>query len=458
MLGNNLVLKNVDKFEENMQVQYLLKNNTLLKTKQDISSVEEHVITYTLAKAQKKLIQMFDKKSVYNTSQFPSEIAVTVSNNEIKSICDNRQYYGKAGLQKLCDALGSIRMNFVSYIDGYHTNTALIKSFKWSEDNPDEIIISIDKEVYLFLIDYTLNLKGSNIIIDEIKTPDGLKKKDTNKNNDRIENAVFNIKEKSQYAKGYSRIELSFFKDIKNVYARNIFYDLKAAIENNKVYNSNASKIEKTYTIESLRERFMLENKYARFTDFNSRVLKTIKSQINDSEYMVIDYTCQTKKARGGNKVVAVTFVATITEKLLSLDAKYNTVLVPQKEQQDTSSTLAEGLSNKVRQEGKLNVGVKTFNELIDTYSESIVKRAVLALLSANEKERIKAPKRWLLRTLEDMQTRENGYVVQQGVQGGINPMKFNNFKGRDYSQDEWDSMEKRLLGWDDSDTENTNI
>ena len=59
------------------------------------------------------------------------------------------------------------------------------------------------------------------------------------------------------------------------------------------------------------------------------------------------------------------------------------------------------------------------------------------------------------LKTLDDIEKKEASYKNNQSnrnftsKQPEVNPLKFNNFEAREY---DYDSLEKKLLGWDKDD------
>ena len=112
---------------------------------------------------------------------------------------------------------------------------------------------------------------------------------------------------------------------------------------------------------------------------------------------------------------------------------------------QEKTYTKGDSLSAKLRQEGRLNVGGKTLDDYISLYGERIVYVGVHALLAANETSRVRAPKKWLMKTLEDLKDKEI-LREQRTNSNNINPMSFNNIEGREY---DYNDLEKKLLGWD---------
>lgn len=468
--------KNIKVMKE-MPVTYFLRNNSFLNFKLNMPETDEHLINYTLAKAQKKLFETFGEipeGEKINIESMPESMKVKIDIEEIQQIVKNRNQNKGAKLKKYCETLGSVQVSFINYATGNFALAPLVALFDF-DARKKCVTATILREVYLFLYDYKLDMRGEKIllegqkkeeIIDETLTYEEqellkrklaaeAKKKEVEEFLEKIHYEAENIEDKKEgLAKGYSKVELIFYDELKSIYARNLLLDFKAAIEKKRIYNKKILEITKTMTIDEIREKFMLEKKYKKYADLKTYVIDNAVNKINNSGYMEVVYEEETVSVRGGKKVIAIIFKAKMTEKLLNLDKIFSDKHQKLQEsvQESKKKTIGEILSDKIRSEGKLKVGIKTLNDFISVYGEQIVKRAVIALLTANEKERIKAPKRWLVKTLEDMQTRENGYVMQEKFSNGINAMKFNNFEPRNY---DYDKLEKKLLGWDDSDKNN---
>lgn len=433
----------------NMPVKYFLRNNSFLNFQLNMSSTDEHLINYTLAKAQKKIFSTFEPiKETININDLKDVFEIEITIEEIQQILKDKNQNKGNKLVEYCEALKKVSVGFVKYTTGEYATGPLVALFTVARDMKS-VKATILKDVYLFLYDYNLDMRDSKIVIDKNEHNNQLLIEYNGEGNEK-EDLKDNNFERIKLAKGYSRVELCFFEEIRSIYARNMLMELKAAIEKSRVYNANAIAITKVMTIDEIREKFFLEKKYKKYNDLKNRVIDNAIDKINESGYMEVDYKEVTQKVRGGTKVIAVEINAVMTEKLLMLDAKYNNsnneIKVPESKSNKKLETLGESLSAKLRSDGRLNVGGKTINELIELYGEELVRKSVMALLAKNEEERVRAPKKYLLAVLADME--EKKYMLKKKAEMQLQQQEDNGpvvIGGYEVNQ-----LELDLLGWND--------
>ena len=456
--GQSIVLDNMfEPKERDISVKYLLRNNTLAKVRQNLSSVDEIVVEYILAKAQKQLLKLFNEENKeYNTSDFPASIVTSISNKEMAELTNNKAYIGASGLKRFCDVAGGIRISYVSYIDGAYRNTALIKTFTWYKETPDRIFATIDKDAYLYLIDYSLRLREDKIKINEYMDNDGMYKKIEDNREVRKSRP---IKNKEPHSGGYRKEDIEILLLIKSPYARAIFFDLKKVYETKHMSKYKIKSVENTYDLEEIKERFTLENKYTVFYDFKKKVLNVIVEQINNSGYMTIDYTLVSKNVLGGKKTTGVTFKAIIHDKLI--EQRFGKDKEGNETNDSCGNSIEELLSNRLKVEGGLRLGSKTIRNLIEKYGEEIVIDKINRMLYANKTDKVKAPKRYLERSLENAEknldeTSKNDFVdvefedisKTKGNYTSNNSKRIGKNQSNIRSDKEYKKMEDELTSW----------
>ena len=420
---------------------YLLRNNTFLTQKCNLTSTEQAILTFILIEAQKYLFKTYPIRNRTTIESMKKILEIDIKIEDLKSFCANRNLLRPGNINQLCRDLSDIPIEFTDY-NGI-THLSHLMEISYNKQDLTHITANIRREVYLFLYDYNLDLrqedfkfiddeedfKQSDTIIDEVSV-------------DLIpEEAELSLEaKKAKLQKGFTKIDFHIFNEIKNFYAMTFFMEFKVLIEQSLKYTQH-SIVHKEYTLAEIREKCFLQNKLKDNKNLRIKVIDKTVSVLNDSNYLKLSYTQKFKKGIGGSRLDSVVFHIEPTEKFFKLnELKYSNIPL-----QEKTYTKGDSLSAKLRQEGRLNVGGKTLDDYISLYGERIVYVGVHALLAANETSRVRAPKKWLMKTLEDLKDKEI-LREQRTNSNNINPMSFNNIEGREY---DYNDLEKKLLGWD---------
>lgn len=124
-------------------------------------------------------------------------------------------------------------------------------------------------------------------------------------------------------------------------------------------------KREQSYSVEDLRKRLMLENEYKAFKDFENRVLKTAKTEINEHSDLWVSY----RKVKKGRNIESIVF---------EIEKKYGTVDVEAeniklyKKQGDPRYDVLQEIREKTGVDKK-HVNDKQLFELFDLASEKVI-------------------------------------------------------------------------------------
>lgn len=430
---------------------YLLRNNSFLKQEANLSNTEYKILSLTMAKVQKELLEEYptwDKKTV---ERMPPAIECHLHLEELKQL-DIREndLYGK-NLSAMLNKLNKTQVNFVSYITGGYVFSHLISEFEVNKVTGN-IRALMSKQVFMFLLDY-------NASFDFRKNfPDYKEVKESPSPQKRL------------IAKGYTKVNLETIDKFKSYYTQIMYAHFKTEFEKINSKDRNIVEFEVTYPVIFLRkilgvifidEQGNEKMKYTRYQDFKKNVIERAIFELKKQNYFEVACTENIKRGRGGGTVNSILFKVKYLGKVEDIDGnkyrnskekeKTKTIDVEYKEIKDNLS-LAETLTSKLKNSSKIKLAVRTIQNFIDTYGEMNTKRAVNSLMLKCEDERVGAPKQYLLTVLEDMYARENGHAVQKNNYKDINPKSFNNFEPRVY---DYEKLERQLLGWDKPDETN---
>ena len=452
---------------------YLLRNNSFLKQEANLSNTEYKVLSLTMAKVQKELLEKYPKWNKETIEKMPPAIECCLDIEELKQLdIRSNDLVGK-NLSKMLNKLNKTEVNFISYITGGYVFSHLISEFEVSKKTGN-IRALMSKQVFMFLLDYNASFDF------RANFPEYEEVKNTPKPKTRL------------IAKGYTKLNITTIDKFKSYYTQIMFAHFKNELEK-KV--SKCGKIESfdiTYTIDSLRKIFgtnieytngQKKVKYKNYADFKKAVIDRAISELMETKCFIISYKEKYETQRGKNKVVALIFSISPGDELEYVNnsnckrakenAENNIVDVKYEELRNNNQTrptsITERLVLKLKEESKIVLAVSTIQNFIDTYGETNVKRAVNSLIVKSEEERVRAPKKYLLTVLEDMYDRENngkenistdtigrGNYISNNSQRlkkmreqGKDIMGFNNIPPveRDY-----DELERKLLGWDKDD------
>lgn len=438
-----------------MDKLYFLRNNTFLKQEADLTNTEYKVLNLIMARMQKVLL---DKYPIWDKSTIEKmDVAMHcyISLDEIKQLDIRRQSVNGEKLKEMLDKLNTKHLKFVSYITGGYVSSHLIAEYEViKKGNSVDIKIVMSKQVFMFLLDYkgTFNFRDNFPDVEEVKNSPKPTKK--------------------LLAKGYSKLEIGVMKKIKSYYSQVMYTHFKAELEKRAIKDRDIKKFNVTYELEWLRNILGLNeaNRHKKYGDFRRSVLEVVKKELDKNNFFKISYTENLAVVRGRRRVVSIGF-----DVVAGKDLEYNIPKIkidsPSDEPcvdvefEEVRETLAKSLCFKLIENSSIQLAVSTIQNFIDTYGETNVKRAINSLIIKSEEERVRAPKKYLLKVLEDMHDRENITSIDNDGRGdytsnnskrlkqlkanGLDVMGFNNFEPREY---DYKKLESELTSWYQSD------
>lgn len=205
---------------------------------------------------------------------------------------------------------------------------------------------------------------------------------------------------------GYAPLQLKLFNKTKSFYTQKIYEMLR-------IWSGNKKEI--IYYLTEIREGTGTVDIYLKYANFKNRVLKPSVDEINSNKdlEMYVRFE-EIKKKRA---VVAIKF---IVYDRLPRNVEFIEILkIP------STELLSEA----------------TINEFKKVYDDDLVNEAYEILKEKNEIQPIKAPKKYLTSVLENLKKRIDTPYVRAKPK-----LMFNNFEGRNYSEEEHKSIEDALL------------
>lgn len=397
---------------------YLLKNNTLLNIKGNISNTAYKILLYVLAKKQKELLITYKNIDSDTVDKLPLFLKIDLNKDELKflNICDVYTY-GK-GLSKILNEINDSKVNFISYITGNLVFSHLVSEFR-VDMNTGNISASISKEVFMYLLDYKLELKPKNT-----------------------------LKEKPLFKKGYSLLYLSNTLSLKSYYSQIFFELFKVALEQENIVKQTDN-FKKSFTIEYLRELFTLESKYSKYKDFKKNIIDRVKNELESKGLFNIMFNEIKTKARGGFKVTALEFIVKKGPKydyLVNLshnkpiepneiiDVKYYPV-------DDCNLSFSKRKVLELKAKANIRLSESTINDAVSAYNEDIVSRAIFNLINSSKSKHIRAPKQYLIVTLEDIKRDVDARALNKDTKNKSKSIA--NFTQREY---DYKALEEGLL------------
>ena len=426
---------------------YLLRNNTFLNQLSNMDNNVYKVTSFVLAKLQIQLQKQFPELTIDVYYKLDDVMKINIDINDLKSLgLDHNLLFGK-GLTNLLSKIRNTNIEFISYITGKLIISGLVTEFQKDMKNK-KITAFVSKEVFMFLLDYNLKFRKQYDTKDLIEiNPKLIITEDTYK-----ENAITYTQRKKlpkTLLTGYSKIDIKIIKEFKSYYTQIMFIDFKSAIE-----KSNANTIIKkyyiklNYSIEKIRCKFKLENKYKKYSDLKKNVIDTFVNEINKSKYMNIKYDEIFKTSRGGKKVVEIEFNVTMLDRLLTLDDEIIEQIAISTNDTIKSSDIIQVLISKIYNSTGKRLSENTINDLFHMYGKFETNEAInkLCVISDN-KNKIKAPKAYLIKMLDN--DKINKQQKQNNNQSKRKDNSFFNFQERKY---DYDYLEKVLVGEEEYD------
>lgn len=423
---------------------YLLRNNTFLNQLSNMDNNVYKVTSFVLAKLQIQLQKQFPELTIDIYYKLDDVMKINIDVDDLKSLgLDHNLLFGK-GLTNLLSKVRNTNIEFISYITGKLIISGLVTEFQKDMKNR-KITAFVSKEVFMFLLDYNLKFRKQYDTKDLIEiNPKLIITEDRHKEN--TINYAQNKKLPKTLLAGYSKIDMKIIKEFKSYYTQIMFIDFKSAIEKN-----NANTIIKTYSIklnysiEKIRCKFKLENKYKKYSDLKKNVIDTFVNEINRSKYMNVKYDEIFKTSRGGKKVVEIDFNVTMLDKLLTLDDEIVEQIAISINDTTKSSDTIQMLISKIYNSTGKRLSKNTITNLFRMYGEFETTEAINKLCIISDKEnKIKAPKAYLIKMLDNDKINK-----QKNNQSKRKDNSFFNFQEREY---DYDYLEKVLTGEEEYD------
>ena len=422
---------------------YLLRNNTFLNQLSNMDNNVYKVTSFVLAKLQIQLQKQFPELTIDVYYKLDDVMKINIDINDLKSLgLDHNLLFGK-GLTNLLSKVRNTNIEFISYITGKLIISGLVTEFQKDMKNK-KITAFVSKEVFMFLLDYNLKFRKQYNTEDLIEVNPKLIITKDSIIDDSISLKEINRRLPKTLLTGYSKIDMKIVKEFKSYYTQIMFIDFKSAIE-----KSNANTIIKkyyiklNYSIEKIRCKFKLENKYKKYSDLKKNVIDTFVNEINKSKYMNIKYDEIFKTSRGGKKVVEIEFNVTMLDRLLTLDDEIIEQIEISINDTIKSSDITQVLISKIYNSTGKRLSENTITNLFNMYGEFETTEAINKLCIISDKEnKIKAPKAYLIKMLD------NGRK-QQSKQSKRKDNSFFNFQEREY---DYDYLEKVLTGEEEYD------
>lgn len=295
-------MKNKD---ENTKI--LNKHNLLVKTKYHLNTVEMRTYLFILYKAQS--LAMYRKNEVLVESEFAS---FYMNRDEFKYIRDGKQVLEKARLEKILDSL----MTKPIYWEDPNSQNEKWSKFcfigkqKYDSKN-DRFKILLPIEVYAMLTQY-------------------------------IEDGY-----------GYTPENLSILLSAKCTYTYRLYELLR-------LWSNSRSKID--YSIEELKDLFMLENKksYSTYANLKNKVIIPAKNELEELNLFEIDY----KENKKGQKVTGITFLVRDLDTRRYFDKKEEVKAIECTNKENNSDMERLNVVNSIiKPKKEMNVAKEEINE-----------------------------------------------------------------------------------------------
>lgn len=427
---------------------YLLRNNTFLNQLSNMDNNVYKVTSFILAKLQIQLQKQFPELNIDVYYKLDDVMKININIDDLKSLgLDHNLLFGK-GLTNLLTKIRNTNVEFISYITGKLIISGLVAEFQKDLKNR-RITAFISKEVFMFLLDYNLKFRKQYNTEDLIEINPKLIITKDSIIDDSISPKETNRRLPKTLLTGYSKIDMKIVKEFKSYYTQIMFIDFKSAIEKNnskKIIKSYSMRV--NYTIEKIRNKFKLENKYKKYSDLKKNVIDTFVNEINKSKYMEVSYIEIFKTSRGGKKVVEIEFYIKILNKLLIVDDEIieQTAMSINEDINENKNTVQTLISKIYNSTGK-RLSENTITNLFNMYGEFETTEAINKLCIISDKEnKIKAPKAYLIKMLDNDKINKK---QQQNKQSHKKDNSFFNFQEREY---DYDYLEKVLTGEEEYD------
>lgn len=242
------------------KTRVLMKNNDLITAKYDLSLVENRIFIIILYKLQKE-----------NNGSMTCHI----SQDEFKKLIGHK---GSQSIPEIKSILENMMSSKVHFVEGKYNKKGniwgqynLLNGFKY-DDELDTFKIECSTTVYDILMSY----RNSN---------------------------------------GYTPINLKVYIELKNPNSQRL-YDLLRLWSNTKSLIS--------YEIDEIRELFMLEDKYSKYSDLKKRVIAPAVNELNKTDMFDIDFT----EKKSGKKVHSIDFTVKDKDKRKYFQTEIDTNII----------------------------------------------------------------------------------------------------------------------------------
>lgn len=236
----------------------------------------------------------------------------------------------------------------------------------------------------------------------------------------------------------FTQYKLANILSMKSKYSPRIYEFLKC----NEFKKQNYIEIK----IENLRKLLKVENIYPRYYDFKRFILETTKKELKKLSDVSFDF----EEIKTGRKVTSLKFYIHSNK---VKNTTVNKIITPIDE---VSATIEEDIKADITLEIKNIFKYACNKDITDKAANEIYKSAIkhkelgndpIALISevarySNSQDIKSNFVAWFKSTLKS-------YEKPIKKPSSEKNLKFNNFSGRDYSKEEMDKLEKKLLGWD---------
>lgn len=205
---------------------------------------------------------------------------------------------------------------------------------------------------------------------------------------------------------GYAPLQLRLFNKTKSYYTQKIYEMLR-------VWSGNKREI--IYPLKELREGTGTENIYLKYSNYKARIIIPVVEEINSTKSFEMYVRFEEIKVK--RTVVAIKFI--VYDRLPRKVEFVELLKIP------STELLAQS----------------TLDELKKAYDDSLVDEAYAILKERNEVETIKSPLKYITSTLENLKKR-----LDTPYKKAPKALRFHNFEGRQYTQEEYKALEDQLL------------
>ena len=449
---------------------YLLRNNTFLKQEANLTNTEYKILSLTMAKVQKKLLEKYKRWDRETVKAMPPAMECYLHLDELKQLDIRENDLVGKNLSKTLNKLNKTEVNFVSYITGGYVFSHLISEFEVKKNGYIRAMMS--KQVFMFLLDYnaTFDFRHNFPDCEEVKASDPPKEK--------------------LITKGYTKMNIGTIDKFKSYYTQVMYAHFKSKLEKEISNNKDVKGFDITYTVDWMRGAFgtisidskgVEKVKYKRYLDFKKNVINRAIQELENVKYFKIKYTEKYK----GKKVDSVTFhvepgeeleytnihkfkeeISKGTEESESniKDVEYTEV----KSEDNTPASISLAMYEKVG----IKIATSTIEGFIRDFGLAYTKATVNTTINRAKdktKPKLTAPVRYMQKVLnnlvveERIKEKENeGTIIEQRnytsnnskrlkqlKANGLDVMGFNNFEPREY---DYKKLESELTSWYQSD------